>query len=218
VASFGGPAQAHYVYDKGIVHLGDFCVGGRSEISHGHGGGYSKVDVYSTTTIPTPLGDYDCELPLQKPRFYMKVKIDLMVYDAFLREWKLCQTTGDRYNPRRMDHYKLTQYWEAPCGSGLRYATNGWVWTKDSTSWYGGALWSDEHLLPADSKRKAGSASSSAPTPTWVRPDGTVDIAKIPDSFEVAGPNGESVLDESGNPLTVPVEKDPNSSPQFIDQ
>ncbi|WP_433398788.1 hypothetical protein [Streptomyces sp. CA-146814] len=37
------------------------------------------------------------------------------------------------------------------------------------------------------------------PRPEWVKPDGSVDKSKIPDSFPVMGSDGKPVLDENGN-------------------
>ncbi len=50
------PASANYVYDKGYTYYTstEQCVGTRSEISHGPGGGYSKTDNNSRAGLMDP--------------------------------------------------------------------------------------------------------------------------------------------------------------------
>lgn len=44
------------------------------------------------------------------------------------------------------------------------------------------------------------------PTPPWLQADGTIDPSKAPDTFEVSGPDGETVVCENGRTLKVPKE------------
>lgn len=46
--------------------------------------------------------------------------------------------------------------------------------------------------------------NSGVEAPPWVRSDGTVDIEKLPECFEVVGADGQTVLDDSGEPLCIP--------------
>ena len=52
--------------------------------------------------------------------------------------------------------------------------------------------------------RPGSGPDSPPPTPEWVNPNGTVDPSKAPEYFNVAGPDGETVVCANGIPLRVP--------------
>lgn len=48
-----------------------------------------------------------------------------------------------------------------------------------------------------------GASSGPPPAPPWVRPDGTVDVSKLPTRIEVLGGDGRVLRDEAGRPVVV---------------
>jgi hypothetical protein len=41
------------------------------------------------------------------------------------------------------------------------------------------------------------------PTPPWIQADGQIDLTKVPETFEVSGPDGETVVCGNGRTLKV---------------
>lgn len=140
---------AHYVYQEGMVFVnpGANCTYSYSEISHGHGGGYSKVKTGSKTYYE-PWGA-DCLADLNRPAGYMRTQIDLYKFLGG-SSWGLCRRVDWVYNPSLTWIYTVETYHgsDAPCGAGT-YRTEGHSYVNLNGSWDGGWLNSGNHDLPA---------------------------------------------------------------------
>lgn len=196
------PAAAHYVYQEGHVYrTNDLCVHERSEISHGDGGGYSRVDV-SSTTYAAPGGTFPCALALEKPTNQIAAKIVVMAWNG--SAWYVCAETAWLYN----DYvgWQLIVYsrmighpW---CGDGW-YGTmgHGYVWNPPTRDWKGGTMWSGNHWLPDHSL-----ASMEAPT----------EFPEAGDTVGVLDASGAEVLDADGKPVTVVIGEAPATDPGAV--
>ncbi|MQM26146.1 hypothetical protein GFD30_11270 [Glycomyces sp. NEAU-7082] len=190
------PAAAHYVYQEGHVYrTNDLCVHERSEISHGDGGGYSRVDV-SSTTILAPGGAFPCAHANHKPANNIAAKIQVLAWNG--SAWYVCAETAWVYNDHTtwqliIESRMLGLPW---CGTGW-YGTmgHGYVWNN---AWYGGTMWSGNHWLPDYSL-----SATEAPT----------HIPEAGDTVGVLDASGNEVLDADGEPVTVVVGEAPASGP-----
>lgn len=77
--------------------------------------------------------------------------------------------------------------------------------------WYGGGLWSGSHYLAAHSASVSegqtdmnSNAGAEPPSPTWVNDDGTLNESAMPAYVEAADSDGGQLVNESGEPVTVP--------------
>jgi hypothetical protein len=50
-------------------------------------------------------------------------------------------------------------------------------------------------------------AGNPPPPPSWVKPNGIVDLSKLPECIKRVGPNGELVRDNNGNPVCIPAKE-----------
>jgi hypothetical protein len=205
-----GPAQAHYVYAKGLVYGSSTdCTGSRSEISHGNGGGYAKTDTDALYLFIEPITgrQFHCIGLWSRPGGYIASGISIWRYSGLKRVWYVCRDSGYHYNTRSV--YQYTLYWYlnagAWCGNGhFGNMASSWAYNGQ---WHGGNLWSGYHLLPA---------LDSPPQPPWVRSDGTVDPSLLPDNVPVAGPDGEPLVDQQGNLVKKPFQKSPPGPPNTM--
>ncbi|WP_205324414.1 hypothetical protein [Glycomyces sp. YM15] len=191
------PAAAHYVYEEAFTfRSNDLCVFDRSEISHGDGNGYARVDIDASTVLSTPSGSYPCAWGLERPRGYISAKIQTYVWLGTY--WYLCDETNWVYNDTTSTDLAIQarMIGQPICGPGY-YATNGvgYVWNN---AWYGGAVWSGAHYLPDHSL-------SAMETPTEVPESG--------DTVGVVDGSGEPVVDADGNPVTVVIGAPPSTGP-----
>lgn len=155
VVGTGSAALAHYVYERAKVWengRGD-CVINRSEVSHGGGGGYSKVDNETYEELNTPYGSYPCTDAWELGPKYKRNKIHFLKNTS--SGWSLCWYSKWTYNAKTVNKFGI--YWNfgssTPCGKGY-YATHGHVENRinrnDGTHyWVGGPMWSGSHYLPA---------------------------------------------------------------------
>lgn len=76
-------------------------------------------------------------------------------------------------------------------------------WTKLATliavtmAFLGLALWT---AVPA-ATQAAQTTPSTNERPSWVKPNGSIDRSKLPECFNIAGPDGKVVLGTDGKPL-----------------
>jgi len=197
-------ASAHYVYEKAFTWRSSVdCVDTRSEISHGHGGGYSRANSEITKRgyIPVVNQWRDCLSDFKRPAGYIHNQLALFRYAAPVDEWYRCSSWRSWYNSNTTARFDTYVYWgtTAPCGPGYYGTTGGG--SEYNGVWHGGLIWSGNHYLPAAAK--AAMTEDSAPTaPPWVKSDGTVDLgAQTP----VSGPDGQVLMDGSGHPVMAPI-------------
>ncbi|SDD76963.1 hypothetical protein [Glycomyces harbinensis] len=191
------PAAAHYVYEEAFTYRSnDLCVFQRSEVSHGDGNGYARVDVDSSTVLGTPSGSYPCAWPLERPAGYISAKIETYVWLGSY--WYLCDETGWVYNDTTSTELAIQarMIGQPICGPGY-YATNGvgYVWNNN---WFGGAVWSGAHYLP-DYSFSAMEAPTEVPRPG--------------DTVGVVDGSGDPVVDAEGKPVTVTIGAPPTTGP-----
>jgi hypothetical protein len=207
--------QAHYVYEAGTLYLGDFCVMARSEISHGSGGGYSKVDTNATKTQWTPIGDFECIGWLYKPPGYLAASYHLMKWDG--KQWGICYSSDWSFNSKTASKQVIERDFgrTPPCGAGY-YGTGGVSYVKDNNEWYGGGIWSGYHGLGTVwDDRAVGPDNTPVPrTPDWVKKGNQIDMSRFPERFPVIGADGKTVTDQSGKAVTVQVSRTPPVSPE----
>ncbi|MGW6688750.1 hypothetical protein [Streptomyces sp. NPDC054961] len=175
-------AQAHYVYEKQITYVEipeisdtPVCTEGRSEVSHGNGGGFSKSTVYSWTK------DFDhlvrCGWERDVPAGWMASLEQIWKWNGM--EWTVCFPTDWRFNNSTEAKGDFSLYWNIPCGPGYYGVTsNGYVWDEEFDEWRGGSVWSGFHELPAGGF--TGSGTAVPKTPKWVQSNGVVDVSKVP--------------------------------------
>ncbi|MCC3765922.1 hypothetical protein K3N28_22950 [Glycomyces sp. TRM65418] len=191
------PAAAHYVYEEGHVHRTvELCVHERSEISHGDGGGYSRVDV-SSTTVLAPGGTFPCAYAYERPVNYIASRIEVMAWNG--SAWYLCAETSWVYNSQSTWQLIIEARMAGLpyCGTGW-YGTMGHGYVLSNNTWYGGALWSGSHWLP-DYSLSAMEAPTEAPEPG--------------DTVGVLDASGAEVLDADGKPVTVVIGDQPSAGP-----
>jgi len=191
------PASAHSVYEEAFTYRSnDLCVYERSEISHGDGNGYARVDVYSSTVLATPPTSFPCAWPLERPVGYISAKIQTLVWNG--ANWHLCDETSFVYNDTTTSELiiQARMIGQPICGPGL-YGTlgTGYVWNN---AWYGGATWSGYHALPDHSR-----SAMEAPT----------DVPQSGDTVGVLDASGTPVLDAEGEPVSVVVGLPPTFGP-----
>ncbi|MFG3341297.1 hypothetical protein [Glycomyces sp. NPDC048151] len=193
------PAAAHYVYEEAFTYRSnDLCVFDRSEVSHGDGNGYARVDIDASTVLGTPSGSYPCAWGLERPPGYISAKIETYVWLGSY--WYLCDQTDWVYNDTTSTDLAIQarMIGQPICGPGY-YATNGvgYVWNNN---WFGGAVWSGAHYLPDHSF-----SGMEAPAAT----------PEAGDTVGVADSSGEPLLDAEGEPVTVEVGAPPTPGPGY---
>jgi hypothetical protein len=191
------PAAAHYVYQEAFTYRSnDLCVFDRSEVSHGDGNGYARVDIDASTVLATPSGSYPCAWGLDRPAGYISAKIETYVWLGTY--WYLCDQTDWVYNDTTSTDLAIQarMIGQPICGSSY-YATNGvgYVWNNN---WFGGAVWSGAHYLPDYSF-----SGMEAPT----------EMPELGDTVGVADGSGRPVVDSDGKPVTVVVGAPPTGGP-----
>lgn len=114
-------------------------------ISHGTGGGYSKVD--GVTQRENRVLGTSCSTTHSLGAGYKALRMHLYKWTG--SAWGVCASTSYKYNSTTT--YKLVQavYWGSSprCGNGY-YGTSGGSWHYNG-AWYGGSVWSGYHWLPA---------------------------------------------------------------------
>lgn len=191
------PAAAHYVYEEAFTYRSnDLCVYDRSEVSHGDGNGYARVDIDASTVLATPSGAYPCAWGLERPAGYISAKIETYVWLGTY--WYLCAQTDWVYNDTTTTELAIQarMIGQPICGESY-YATNGvgYVWNNN---WFGGAVWSGAHYLPDYS-------FSAAEAPA--------ELPEAGDTVGVVDASGEPVVDADGEPVTVVVAAPPAGGP-----
>jgi len=148
VAVFGlllgsaGSTRAHYVYSAGDVYRNptdSICVKGRSETSHGGGGGYYRVDAQV----------HNCyAFSVRKPGGNIQVGATFFKWTG--SSWAVCVEGGWSFNPSTSDFWGMSRDFGTapPCGPGT-YATNGAAYAWHNNQWNGGWIWSGQHVLPS---------------------------------------------------------------------
>lgn len=141
-------ALAHVVEQSGYVweNLRGYCLGARSEISHGGGGGYTRSHVEGEKPLNGPGWTINCYAAWQQPPGELAVRTHLYFWTG--SQWIACRTMDWRSNAITDDQVHQTRSWSKPCGNGYygSYA-NGRVWHDNS--WKGGWMWSGHHFIPA---------------------------------------------------------------------
>lgn len=153
-----GTASAHYVYVKTwVMETSHGCIAGRSEISHGSGGGYAKVDTNSIVdgggTVNGVVLHYLCFTNLYRAPGWISNAYTLWKWNG--AHWYPCRRQGWVYNSSGTVKFVIAKNWGTtpPCGNGL-YGTQGfsYVYNVDGDNfigWHGGDLFAHSHQLPA---------------------------------------------------------------------
>lgn len=136
------PASAHYVYSSGTIYANyedSICATGRSEVSHGNGGGYYRVDENT----------HNCyRIAKDMPGGNISVRAHFLKWTG--AEWAVCHDSGWVANNLTTNHWGISRNFgtSPPCGAGS-YVTNGAVYIYWDNQWNGTWIWSGEHWLPA---------------------------------------------------------------------
>jgi hypothetical protein len=158
IVGLGATALAHFVYEKTEVWQSSTqgrCVVNRSEVSHGGGGGYTKVSNITYNNLNTPGGAWDCTDTWELGGKYKRNKYHFLKWSSPDNKWKLCKYSEWAYNKTSTYSYSIA--WDfgstPPCGAGA-YATHGHVENRinranNQHDWVGGPMWSGSHSLPA---------------------------------------------------------------------
>ena len=108
--------------------------------------------------------------------------------------WDLCAASDWLYNQSITSSNSYSWQLGLACGNGW-YGTygGGYVW-RNNSEWDGGWVWSGYeyvvyNTLASASSRQFGATGAPA-RPDWVRADGIVDFAKIPEKVNVVGRDG----------------------------
>lgn len=142
----GGVAQAHYVYGQAFTYYSqDSCESTRSEISHGGGGGYVKID--GATLRSDRFTGTSCIIPFDLAQGAKALRYDLWKWNG--SQWTVCAGSNYVYNTSVASKWVI--YYDfgsaAYCGPGT-YGTYGYTFHYNG-AWYGGGIWSGNHNLPA---------------------------------------------------------------------
>lgn len=200
VVATPGVASAHYVKQEGpLATWEDNCTIGRSEVSHGGGGGYTRVDTKSRQS--DPLTGTRCIWPFDRPAGQIAARYHYYRYSSARKTWLLCKRSAWAYNQRTARDVRISWNFGAvpPCGGNGYFGTIGDSLVLDDGAWHGGQLWSGYHFIPPQSPAVA----ETVPPPPWVRADGTVDESRLPARIGVAGADGEPLQDGAGRYVTV---------------
>ncbi len=140
-----GVVYADTVSDDGWVYASStVCVKGRSELSHGSGGGRTEGEVQSR--YRTPVISWDCQTWIHRPVGYLKVNVKYLYWTE--DRWKECGGTGWQYNTSG-SAWKMKvvrSYGSTPdCGSGY-YGTDTGAYVNNG-GWHGGWVWSGQLYL-----------------------------------------------------------------------
>ena len=118
-------ANAHYVYQQPELYRtsADLCVDGYAEISHGGGGGYTKVKVqarFGQDGVPCANINWD------RPAGYLAVKTQLWKWGN--GNWSLCRDDPwNMNNGNGSGHEEIKNYGtRTPCGDGW-YGVTGYA-------------------------------------------------------------------------------------------
>lgn len=143
------PALAHYVYEEAYTYWSsDSCTWGRSETSHGSGGGYAQGDAEAHRGTRTIFfGTVECSLDFDRPPGYLAVRWDWLYWTG--SEWAVCAYYDWQYNSTTTHRMVLDyDFGSSPwCGSGY-YGTSAGS-SHYNGGWHGGYIWSGYHWLPA---------------------------------------------------------------------
>jgi hypothetical protein len=152
------PAAAHYVYAQGYVYrTSTHCTWGRAEISHGSGGGYTKVSVGGVAAIARNCVPWAAA----SAKVYWPGQARVLT-ELWKRQsngsWSRCRSSGWKYNPYTIGanslgwvptyDYAVNYGRTPPCGSGT-YGVTGYMQVYQSGAWRGGKLNGGQHKLPA---------------------------------------------------------------------
>lgn len=144
------PVNAHYVYENEWAYRSDrgHCVRERSEISHGDGGGYSKVDAIISHYWYFDDKHIPCGLSKYKSAGEILIKWDLMKWNASRAEWHHCRVIDSVSNRTRTYKFVVYAYYGAyaDCGTGW-YGTWGSAKVWNGRTFKGGRVWSGPHWL-----------------------------------------------------------------------
>jgi hypothetical protein len=148
------PASAHYVYGQGYVYKSSsHCTWGRAELSHGSGGGYTKISVGGTWAVNGACVNWN----LASAKFYRageaRVRHELWKRNSD-GSWSLCRSSGWKYStypigpnsagwPPTYDH-AINYGSRAPCGSGT-YGVTGYMQVLEPAGWRGGKIDGGQH-------------------------------------------------------------------------
>lgn len=143
------PALAHYVYKAGWVYRSAWaCAWARAELSHGNGGGYTRLDVtaFKATNSPTSYGDR-CHSSFQRNPGQLRVKHQLWKQSGS-GAWTLCRDSGWITNGAVMSSFSkgITYGASPPCGPGT-YGITGFAEVWDGRAWRGGKIEGGTHYL-----------------------------------------------------------------------
>ena len=153
------PAQAHYVkestdvWDNGIQ-----CVEGWSEISHGTGKGFMKVETSSTKALADPFPPVHCAVTRPRPPRWIRMEPEVWGYVSD-RSQK-CADWGSLYNG--VETWRITKkvtFDDLPGGPCEHqphwYGTYAGHHVYYNGDWEGATLFSGWHWLPDYSAKEA---------------------------------------------------------------
>jgi hypothetical protein len=175
-----GAASAHAaaVGHARVYQSQELCVANTTTTSSGPNyAGYSDVANRSETEFWA----IQCLGWFTRPPGYMADLLQYWWWNYDTGQWTLCLDSGWYYNDQQTDYYELEWTFDwPPCGNGW-YGTIGhtYVWNGD---WRGGYTWSGAYLITILTGPQG---TAAPPPPAWVRPDGGIDVSKIPPNVPV---------------------------------
>jgi hypothetical protein len=142
------PAEAHYVYRQAPVWTDDeHCVVGRSEISHGAGGGYTKISV----ALHAPDCPTGTVFGLRASRLEAReARVRHVLWkQSSSGAWSACRRSAWQRNARWLTRHEHGIHYgsNAPCGNG-NYSVTGEMQVLIDGVWRGGRLHGGSHRLP----------------------------------------------------------------------
>lgn len=146
-------ASAHSVYVEDWVYASDTnCTKGRSEVSHGDGGGYVRVDAGSWYYFDDPWFPHACGEAFPRSAWKIRAKYTFLIKDEATGNWNWCVNSEWYYNQDTTSTFVIEDWPNGggptpPCGNG-NYATSGGAYVENGGTWYGEYVWAGQHWLP----------------------------------------------------------------------
>ncbi len=142
---------AHSVYEENWVYWTQDanCTWGRSEISHGSGGGYVRVDVRANYI---DIGNFvPCSTESYRSPYQLRAKYTAIKYNEGTGNWDWCFNSQWYYNGTGGATFVIEDWLgntEPPCGAGW-YGNSGGSFVYHNGQWYGDYLYGWQHWLPS---------------------------------------------------------------------
>ncbi|MER7458908.1 hypothetical protein [Micromonospora sp. NPDC126480] len=188
VALAAPPASAYTSDDLYLFRSSNDCLWGQAVVDwKGTAGIASDVANVSSSWAWYP--PMYCAWLYDRPAGWLATSIQNWKWNG--SSWYLCRDSGFLYNRSQSASNSYTWKLGIACGTGWS-GTMGQVFVWRDNSWQGGSVWSgaERFTIISGAGTNNADAADVPPLPAWVMPDGTVDVAKLPETVGVVGPDG----------------------------